>query len=55
MIIEPNVMIFSFPVKWLAMFLKNDVMFSRTDIMLFLLFRILLPRLEFCFGCGAIL
>ena len=47
MIIKTNVMIFAFPVKWLVMFLENDIMFSKPDVMLFLLFHILLPRLEF--------
>ena len=47
MIIKPNVMFLAFSVKWLVMFLENDIMFSKPDVMLFLLFRILLPRLEF--------
>ena len=29
------------------MFLENDIMFFESNVMLFLLFRILLPRLEF--------
>jgi hypothetical protein len=54
MIIETNVMIFAFPVKWLVMFLENSIMFSKPNVMLFLLFRIFLPRLEFTLGYGAI-
>ena len=46
-------MIFAFPVKWLVMFLENDIMFFKFNVM-FLSRRIMLPRLEFCFGCGAI-
>jgi hypothetical protein len=54
-------MFLAFPVKWLVMFLENDIMFSKLNVMfltlpvmLFLYFRILLPRLEFNLGCGAI-
>ena len=36
MIIEANVMIFSFSVKWLVMFLENDIVFSELNVMLFL-------------------
>ena len=46
MIVGTNVMIFAFPVKWGVMFLKFNVMFF--------LRRIILPRLEFNLGCGAI-
>ena len=46
MIKKLNVMIFSFPVKWAVMFFKFNVMF--------LLHRIMLPRLGFNLGCGAI-
>ena len=48
MIVRTNVMIFAFPVKWGVMFLENDIMFSKLDVMLFLLFRIFLkPRFSF--------
>ena len=46
MIIKTKVMIFSFPVKWLDMFSRFNVVF--------LLRRIMLPRLEFTLGCSAI-
>ena len=47
MIIEARVMIFAFPVKWLVMFLKFNVMFF--------LHRIMFTSLRvFHLGCGAI-
>jgi hypothetical protein len=46
MLLKLNVMIFFFSAKWLVMLCKFNVMFF--------LCRIMLPRLEFNLGCGAI-